>query len=106
LLLTTAFPSPSTPLHLLHPFLLPLFVVTTMVAVDPCQDGNNGGCSDFCDYKGPGIRTCSCNANARFVAGSGDTICECLPGYSLDPISRSCQGTRIFFFDFFLPEFF
>jgi hypothetical protein len=58
-------------------------------AVDPCKDGNNGGCSDICTYDGPGVGTCSCNSFAVFSAGS-QSICECLSGFSL--VNGACQG--------------
>jgi hypothetical protein len=70
-------------------------------AVDPCQDGNNGGCSDFCKYTGPGTRTCVCDANTKF-ATSSTTDCVCFDGYS-EGLDGVCRGKNIFhkFFTFF-----
>ena len=68
------------------------------IAVDPCKDGEDGGCSDICNFKGPGVRTCSCNANAKFVDGSTETICECFPGFDVDATEGTCEGKKYFKF--------
>lgn len=59
------------------------------LAINLCATGN-GGCSDFCNYDGPGERTCTCNVNARLVAGSL-TTCECFPGYVVGA-GGTCAG--------------
>jgi hypothetical protein len=78
------------------------------VAVDPCQDGANGGCSDTCKYVGPGTRICLCKADAVLAVGS-DTTCQCIPGFSLNVVNGACEGIGVFHFftDFQLfPHFF
>jgi hypothetical protein len=68
----------------------------TILASNPCNDGNNGGCSQICLYDGnTGTASCICGANALPLAPDSPT-CLCNLGFELDVISLECQR-KVFF---------